>query len=220
MPIQPPKILERIFPEILWRGPSNDNSIYLTFDDGPDPDITSMVLDILSEHDVRASFFLVGSRISGVESVVERLGQAGHLLANHGYSHRKLGWVPSRTIAIEIADTEHILASNGWSYHRLFRPPFGHFRPGITNMLHRIGYRMVMWSLMPGDYRNLASDRLLQRTLRNLHPGAINVLHDHSRNPGHMLQMLPNLLKELADRDYACKRLDEIKGVELFREKG
>ena len=220
MPLQPPKILERIFPDILWRGPIDDNGVYLTFDDGPDPANTPCVLDILSEHNVPASFFLVGSRISGAESAVERSSREGHLLANHGFSHRKLGWMPSRIIEAEIADTEHILVSNGWTCHKLFRPPFGHFRPGMTKRMRRIGYRMVMWSSMPGDYRQMASDRLLQRTLLNLHPGTIIVFHDHSRDPQPMIEMLPRLLNELNERGYNCKRLDEIEGIELYGGKG
>jgi peptidoglycan/xylan/chitin deacetylase (PgdA/CDA1 family) len=220
MPLRPPKILEHIFPEILWRGPSDDKTIYLTFDDGPDPNATPRVLDILSEHDVRASFFLVGSRILGAESVVERSGHEGHLLANHGFSHRKLGLRSARTIETEVSETENILSSNGWSYHKLFRPPFGHFRPGMTRLLHRLGYRLIMWSLMPGDYRNLASELLLQRTISNLHPGAIIVLHDHSEDPQPMVRMLADLLKQLTARGYACKRLDEIEGVEIIGGKG
>jgi peptidoglycan/xylan/chitin deacetylase (PgdA/CDA1 family) len=214
MPLRPPKILERIFPEILWRGPSNENSIYLTFDDGPDPYTTPRVLDILSEHQVWVSFFLVGSRISGSETLVGRLGDEGHLLANHGYSHRKLGWAPARIMATEIADTEHIFDLNGWSYHKLFRPPFGHFRPGTGRRLRQMDYRLVMWSLMPGDFRSVTPDILLSRTINAMRPGDIIVLHDHSRDPEPMVKMLPRLLDEISARDLVCKRLDEINGVQ------
>jgi len=220
MPLQPPKILEHLFPRILWRGPSDENSIYLTFDDGPDPDTTPRVLDILSKQPATASFFLLGSRISGNETTVARTQNEGHLLANHGFSHRKLGWASRDSIEREIRNTEQILSSNGWSYHKLLRPPFGHFRPGMTSIVGRLGYRLVMWTLMPGDYRSIDPDLVLRRTLWKLQSGAIVVLHDRSSNSGAMLQMLPKLLKEIADRGYTCKRLDEIKGLDRGREEG
>jgi len=210
MPLQPPKILELIFPRILWRGPSNDNGAYLTFDDGPHSHATPRVLDILQAHDVHATFFLRGSHIKGAEFVVEQIIHDGHLIANHSFTHRKLGWCPSRIIQNEIWDTERIFQANHWTYHRLFRPPFGHFRPGMESLLRNMNYRMVMWSIMPGDFRPLSPERLLARTLGKLKAGAIIVLHDHSSSPDAMITMLPKLLSEIEGRGFQCKRLDEI----------
>lgn len=203
-----------MFPNIIWRGPAHDNSVYLTFDDGPHRETTPQVLDILSKHQVPASFFLVGHRIAGAENVIEQILEQGHLIANHGFSHRKLGWASSRTIEKEITDTERIFQSNHWQYIRHFRPPFGHFRPGMEPLLLRVGYRMVMWSLMPGDYRPMDPERLLSRALSKLEPGAIIVLHDYTLVPKPMLKMLPKLLKELELRGYRCKRLDQMEGIE------
>jgi len=220
MPLRPPKVIEHLFPNILWRGPSDEKSTYLTFDDGPDANTTPRVLDILAESDVKASFFLVGSRIAENEAIVARAQTEGHVLANHGFSHRRLGWASRDAIEKEIGSTERIITANGWSCHKLFRPPFGHFRPGMTSMVARLGYRLVMWSLMPGDYRPIAADRLLRRTLSGLEPGSIIVLHDSSRYPEPMLQMLPKLLKEITGSGYACKRLDEIVDFARGREEG
>ncbi|KPL05981.1 hypothetical protein AMJ86_10230 [bacterium SM23_57] len=220
MPLTPPQTLEILFPKIIWRGPSNDNAIYLTFDDGPHPDTTPRVLDILSDHDIHASFFLLGSCIPNKESIVEQTLNEGHLIANHGFSHKKLGMSSPRSIIKEILDTENLLIENGWSYHKLFRPPFGHFRPGMRKIVGKIGYRLVMWSIMPGDYRPIEPDRLLHRTLSVLKPGSIIVLHDHSISPEPMLTVLPKLLKEIDNRGLKCERLDEIKGMEIRRGEG
>jgi peptidoglycan/xylan/chitin deacetylase (PgdA/CDA1 family) len=191
--------------------------VYLTFDDGPHRDTTPQVLDILSQHQSLASFFLVGNRIDGAEDVVEQILERGHIIANHGYSHRKLGWLSSRTIEKEITDTEQIFQSHHWQYVRYFRPPFGHFRPGFDLILRRLGYRMVMWSLMPGDYRPMDPDRLLSRALSKLTPGTIIALHDHTVAPKSMLEMLPKLLEEIELRGYQCKRLDQIEGVKIIK---
>jgi peptidoglycan/xylan/chitin deacetylase (PgdA/CDA1 family) len=217
MPLQPPRLLEWIFPHIIWRGPGNDNCVYLTFDDGPHRDITPQVLDILSQHQAPASFFLVGSRITGSEKVVEQILEHGHIIANHGYSHRKLGWLSSRAIEKEITDTEAIFQSNHWLYVRHFRPPFGHFRPGLDLLLRRMGYRMVMWSLMPGDYRPMDPERLLSRAISKLTPGTIIALHDHTIAPKSLLEMLPKLLQEITLRGYRCERLDQMAGIELIK---
>jgi peptidoglycan/xylan/chitin deacetylase (PgdA/CDA1 family) len=217
MPLQPSKILECIFPTIIWHGPQNDNAIYLTFDDGPDSNATPHVLDILRKQNVRATFFLRGSHISGTESVVEQIFQDRHLIANHSFTHRKLGWCSSLVIQNEVQDTEQIFQTNHWTYYRLFRPPFGHFRPGMESLLRRMNYRMVMWSIMPGDFRPLSSEQLLTRTLRKLKAGAIIVLHDHSSYPDTMLTMLPKLLSEIENRGLVCKDLDEIPGLNLTK---
>jgi peptidoglycan/xylan/chitin deacetylase (PgdA/CDA1 family) len=215
MPLQPPTYLEWLFPHIIWRGPDTDTNVYLTFDDGPHPYVTPQVLDILSDHQVRASFFLVGSRIPGAEHVVQTISDQNHLIANHGFSHRKLGLSTSHIIRKEVEGTEQLLKSNGWRYHRLFRPPFGHFRPGMTSLLQRLGYRLVMWSLMPGDYRPTHPDRLLTRTVSRLTSGSIIVLHDYSITPEPMLAMLPNLLQEIKARGLSCKPLNEMEGIHI-----
>ena len=206
-----------MFRNIIWRGPVNDDSVYLTFDDGPDPQTTPQVLEILSQHQVSATFFLVGNKIAGAENVVEQILEGGHIIANHGFSHRKLGWASSRIIEKEITDTEQIFQSNHWQYIRHFRPPFGHFRPGMESLVRRLVYRMIMWSLMPGDYRPMEPEFLLSRTLSKLTPGTIIVLHDHTIAPKPMLKMLPKLLKELEQRGLKCNRLDQMEGIETPR---
>lgn len=217
MPLTPPKILETLFPKFIWRGPSDDNVVFLTFDDGPHRDTTPRVLDILSDHNIHASFFLLGSHIPNNESIVESTLNQDHLVANHGFSHKKLGMSSPRTIIKEVLDTENLLIENHWTYHKLFRPPFGHFRPGMRKIVGKIGYHLVMWSIMPGDYRPMAPERLLDRTLSKLQPGSIIVLHDHSIAPEPMLSMLPKLIKEIENRGLKFKRLDEIKGIEINR---
>jgi peptidoglycan/xylan/chitin deacetylase (PgdA/CDA1 family) len=217
MPLQPPQFLKWIFPDIVWSGPRDDNGVYLTFDDGPDSHTTPAVLDILSAHNAPATFFLRGNHISGAESAVERILKGGHPIANHSFSHRKLGLCSSRIIQNEIWDTERIFQANHWTYHRLFRPPFGHFRPGMISLLRSMNYRLVMWSIMPGDFRPMSPERLLARTLSKLKSGSIIVLHDHSTESASMLAMLPKLLSEISARGFRCKRLDEIEELSITK---
>lgn len=178
-----PRALAPLLPEAVWRGPAHDADgrplLYLTVDDGPDPDGTPHWIDALDRHDARAVFFLTGRNAETHPGLARALSEAGHRIGNHGYAHRS-AWRtrPASVRANAERGSDTLFAITG---HRPldFRPPYGRVTPGLRRWARATGRRLVLWDLMPGDYLPAEStDRLGAEIVRMARPGSVVVLHD------------------------------------------
>ena len=147
----------------------------LTFDDGPDPEYTPALLDVLARHDARATFFMLGKRAAAHPELVSRVAAAGHALANHGWDHSSFPLLSGRWRRTQLRWCGEALAPHGCN---LFRPPHGHQTPASQLDAWRAGYRVVTWSLVAGDWRGEDAQTLCDRLERGLLPGSIALLHD------------------------------------------
>jgi peptidoglycan-N-acetylglucosamine deacetylase len=177
---------------VLTRGPRSGNAIYLTFDDGPHPEHTPRLLDLLAAHGAHASFFLIGQQVEQHPRLVERIVAEGHMLGNHSYSH------PSGFSKIslcqqlqEIDHTDRLLAEFDHRPQHCFRPPRGSLSLGL--LLHFAGQRrrIAYWSYDSMDYQH-QSDADVAARLRNQPPlaGDIILMHDDNACAGKVLSML------------------------------
>jgi len=169
---RPPDLLRRLFPDLVWRMPAEDNAVYLTFDDGPDPEGTPRLLDLLAEHGIKATFFCVGRQVEKFPAIFERIKKEGHGVGNHTYSHLS-GWTTSNKKYFEdIERADKIIGS------RLFRPPYGRIRPSQIRVLKK-KYTIVMWDLMTGDFSpRQTPEKISRRVEKYLRPGSVVVGHD------------------------------------------
>ena len=169
---RPPDLLRRLFPDLVWRMPAEDNAVYLTFDDGPDPEGTPRLLDLLAEHGIKATFFCVGRQVEKYPAIFERIKKEGHGMGNHTYSHLS-GWTTSnKKYFADIEQADKIIGS------RLFRPPYGRIRPSRIRVLKK-KYTIVMWDLMTGDFSpRQTPDKISRRVEKYLRPGSVVVGHD------------------------------------------
>lgn len=169
------------FPQCLWQGDSRQATVALTFDDGPHPDYTPPLLELLAQHQVKASFFLLGSLVERYPDLVQTMYRQGHWLGIHGYEHRSFPWLSENALAESLSRTQ-IAIANACSIppHQIrdVRPPNGLFTPRILRQLHRDRYRPVMWSIVPEDWVSPGNAIVLSRIERQLHNGALIVLHD------------------------------------------
>ena len=171
-----------IFRPVLSHGPSTDRRIALTFDDGPSP-YTSQILEILREHKIRATFFLCGLNVSRFPEIAKQIATDGHTLGNHTYSHPALWFRTRDKIAREIDLTQAAIEKVVGEKPRLFRPPFGVRWPGLMGILQGRQLQMVMWSATGYDWKYDAKN-IARSATRELHPGAIVLLHDgHATRP-------------------------------------
>lgn len=200
-----------LFPWALWKGSGDSNGIFVTFDDGPHPQYTAPILQILREGQVPAAFFLNGSKAALHPGLVREIRLQGHVIGNHGFSHMSMEFRKKEWIRLEIAKThEAVSRAVGCSYcPRLFRPPFGRFDPRFRRILEDMGYRMVLWSLLSRDFSENSAERLIRTVDSHLHPGAIIVFHDgHTHGPV-LIEALPRILRRIRDRGFQFLSLPE-----------
>ncbi|MDD2549143.1 MAG: polysaccharide deacetylase family protein [Bacteroidales bacterium] len=194
--LSPPKIFTQLFPRLLWRIPNSDNTIYLTFDDGPTQGVTPWVIDTLKKYNAKATFFCLGKNVEMHPDIFQRIIDEGHGVGNHSYSHLK-GWeTPIAQYVQDVDLANDILNTN------LYRPPYGRIRPNQARILKE-RYKIVMWSLLSMDYsRWITPKRCARMVVNKLHPGAIIVFHDSIKAEENMRYALVKLLEEVKRRGW------------------
>lgn len=180
------------------------NTIALTFDDGPDPEDTPKLLDLLRDKDVKATFFVVGKRANQYPEIVRRAWAEGHLVANHTWSHRSLFcFLPPARLRSEIElGTESVRRICGFR-PRLFRSPVGMRHPLLRSYLKNAGLEYVSWTIRTRDTLTRNSTVLARRILNRAASGDIILLHDRLPRGAHvMLEALPGVIDELRERGF------------------
>jgi len=162
-----------LYPEALFRVPGPGKRLCLTFDDGPDPSSTPIILGILAEKGIHATFFCTGENVTRNPGLFARIASEGHAIGNHGYVHNDGRITPVRKYCANAFKGRDITCSN------IFRPPYGRIRLRQYKILER-STRMIFWDVMPYDFdQRLNSQQVLTLLKRNARPGSIIVLHDH-----------------------------------------
>jgi len=157
----------RIFGSALV-APEQPGELALTFDDGPNPVWTPRLLEILARHDVRATFFLLGSRAQAEPEMVRSIAAAGHLIGNHSWSHPNLALRGRKRIQEELAWTCDRLEQITGAPAKFFRPPFGARRPAVLRLAREMGMVPVLWNTMTSDWSEPAAERIAQRLTRKI----------------------------------------------------
>lgn len=192
--------------------------VALTFDDGPDPQRTPAVLDLLARQGVRATFFVVGARAEAHPELVRRMATEGHVVGNHSYTHswrfplRSLG----RTME-ELRRTGEVLHRITGRQPRLFRPPFGVTNPTIARAVRRLGLDPVGWSIRSLDTMGQSPERVAARILRRLHPGAVILLHDRCAGSERLIGLLVEGLRSRGLEPVTLPELFDIEAYEKTR---
>ena len=191
----------------LGRIASDRKVVALTFDDGPNPDATPLILDTLAEKGVRATFFVLGSHAERWPKLVRRISSEGHQLGNHGYFHRKLQFKSPFYVSRDIRLGIRAIRRAGAPAPRYFRAPHGFRSPWTTPIARAYGERTVGWSLGVWDSDRPCVDEIVRRTLEGVAPGSIVLLHDgDGNNPdGDRMQTaaaLPHIIDRLKDQGY------------------
>jgi len=190
-----------IYPEAVYRINGTGKRLFLTFDDGPDPVSTPLILDILSDHDVHATFFCTGSKVLASPGLFGRIAAGGHAIGNHGFTHLNGLKTDVRTYCSDIFRGREITCSN------LFRPPYGRLRVRQYRLLER-SMKIVFWDIMPYDFDTRmppeSSYRILKQRMR---PGSVIVLHDTAAASSPVY--LGRFIREAHDEGWSFGSLDD-----------
>jgi peptidoglycan/xylan/chitin deacetylase (PgdA/CDA1 family) len=184
-------------PQLTWTREVEDKEVFLTFDDGPHPQITPWVIAELEKVGAKATFFVVGENVKKYFTTIDEMQKSGHRVGNHTHRHLK-GWrVSSKRYLEDIADCEDYLTDN-----TLFRPPYGQINFGAIPTIKK-NYEIIMWDVLTKDYLpRLNIKRALKRIKKATKPGSIIVFHDSVKAETNLKAMLPDYLKFLEEEGY------------------
>lgn len=198
----------------ISRGPRARAEVALTFDDGPDPQVTPQVLDTLATWGARATFFAIGRHLERQVALAERIAAEGHELGNHSWTHSCFqNFYDRRRYAADIERTRQLILQIS-GREPLYRPPVGLKSPALARVAHAARLTIVCWSLHSRDTYARDPDAIAARVLRRIRPGDIVLFHDgHERDGRHRPQAaraLPQILRALAQRGLRCVRVTEL----------
>lgn len=209
-----PSTIQWLIPSCTWRKVGQEKVIYLTFDDGPHPEITTWVIDELKKHQIKATFFCVGDNLKKHPETAKQLLTEGHQIGNHtmhhikGWKHKNIDYLKD----IEDCDTEirkiHEQMNDEKAQPRLFRPPYGQIKPSQIKLLREKGYEIIQWSDLSCDYdKHLNCEKSLSALVKNAKPGSIVVFHDSEKAENQLKQILPSYLEAMLAEGFTFETL-------------
>ncbi len=202
--IQPKSFLKQLYPKALWNVNTTEKELFLTFDDGPIPDLTEWVLDTLKEYNAKATFFCVGANILKHPHLFERIKAEGHTVANHTMRHTKGFKNSVATYLSEVNSCEELTKT------KLFRPPYGQLKPSQYKALINAGYQVVMWDVISYDYERITPQQCLNNAVKHSKAGSVVLFHDNVKACENLKHTLPLFLKHFANLQFKFKSLNRV----------
>ncbi len=196
--------LQFLYPSLIWKkAGSKEKSVYLTFDDGPTPEITEAVLAQLANYRAKATFFLIGKNAEAFPQLVASIQKGGHAIGNHTQNHFN-GWQHSTSAYIE-----NIRKAERFTSDHLFRPPYGRITRSQIKALKKLGYQIVMWEVLSGDFSTaFSAEKCTEHVLRHTKNGSILVFHDSVKAWPRLESCLPHVLAALSKQGYRFDTLN------------
>ncbi len=216
-----PFFMTRICGIGVFRKGKHAAQVAFTFDDGPDPRYTPQLLDLLQEHGIKATFFVLGCKAEKYPELMRRIYREGHQIGIHNYTHLPNWLMTPRQVRRQHVDrSADIVERITGERPAFYRPPWGILNAGDFLFLRK-SYRLVLWSVMGWDWkRDTDADRLKRRLIKKIKPGSVVLLHDSGDTigadeaaPQQMLEGLQDVLKELRLKGYQCVRADELQAL-------
>lgn len=207
-------LIKKVFSNYIWDIPNTENKIYLTFDDGPTPEITSWVLNQLEQYDAKATFFCIGKNIVAHPEIFNKIIEKGHSIGNHTYNHLN-GWKTTTDKYIENFELCEVAISNQKSEiknlkSKIFRPPYGKIKTTQAKKLRQKGYKIIMWDVLSADFdQKITKEQCLNNVLSNTKSGSIIVFHDSVKAFKNLEYTLPKVLKHLAEHHFSFEVIED-----------
>ncbi len=205
------------FVEAVCRGDSATKRVALTYDDGPDPAATPGLLEVLSRHKVKATFFPIGTKTRDDPEMIKRIDQEGHILGNHSFRH--VWWTNfliSGALDREIRMAQEAIDAAIGRVPAYFRPPMGLTNPHLRKALKRRGLSVIGWDVRPFD-TTASSEKVIKRVLHKIRNGSIIALHDTGREPVELARLTDELVTRIREQKYTFSGLEELTGIRAYQ---
>jgi peptidoglycan/xylan/chitin deacetylase (PgdA/CDA1 family) len=203
------RLLKKIFSNYIWEIPNKEKKVYLTFDDGPTPEITLWTLDQLKSYNAKATFFCIGDNIRKYPEIFKKVVSEGHSIGNHTFNHLN-GWKTSSHEYLENTKKCQSEICNLKSVNcKLFRPPYGKIKPVQSKILRKLGYQIIMWDIISYDFdATIAPEKCLENVVKNIKTGSIIVFHDSKKAFKNLEYTLPRTLEYLKEKGFVCESIN------------
>ncbi|WP_395048215.1 polysaccharide deacetylase family protein [Flavobacterium sp.] len=206
--IKIPQIIKRLFSNQVWDIPNKENKIYLTFDDGPTPEITEWVLAVLKENNIKATFFCIGNNIEKHPEIFNKIINDGHCIGNHTFNHKN-GWKTKTADYLQNVDLcQNKILSRKLSglksqIPNLFRPPYGKIKPSQSKKLRKLGCKIIMWDILTADFdKKTSKEKCLENATQKVTSGSIIVFHDSVKAFTNLEYALPKTIQILKEKGF------------------
>lgn len=202
--VKTPAWLPRFFPkELIWKIPE-ENTVYITFDDGPHEQATTFALDTLKEYNAKATFFCIGKNVVAHQDIFQRIIAEDHTVGNHSHNHLN-GWKTTNDVYLK-----NVLKASQQIPNKIFRPPYGRIKISQSKKLIQRDWKVYMWDVLSGDFdTDLSAEECLQNVLTNIEPGSIVVFHDSEKALPRMKYALPEVLKYCNQKGWKMKQIQQ-----------
>ncbi|WP_424493055.1 polysaccharide deacetylase family protein [Salinimicrobium sp. GXAS 041] len=204
-----PGFIRILFPRRFWKVATKKKVLYLTFDDGPVPEITPWVLEQLKKYQAKATFFCIGDNIRKHPNIFQQIISEDHRIGNHTHNHLN-GWKTSTNYYVKnvLLGEDFISEKREQEAPRLFRPPYGRLTRKQSKILQKKNFKIVMWDVLTKDYdRSLSAEKCLKNTIKHSRPGSIIVFHDSIKASGNLKIVLPKVLAHFSTQGYRFEKL-------------
>jgi peptidoglycan/xylan/chitin deacetylase (PgdA/CDA1 family) len=202
-------LIKKLLSKYVWDIPTTDKKIYITFDDGPTPEITQWTLNLLKQYNAKATFFCIGDNIKKYPEIFKEILANKHSIGNHTFNHLN-GWKTDNKKYLDNFLQCELEISNQFSDNssKLFRPPYGKIKSSQARAIGRLGYKIIMWTLVSYDFdSNLSKEECLDNVIKNCEPGTIIVFHDSKKAFKNLEYVLPKTLEFLTQNNYVIEAI-------------
>lgn len=197
-----------MFPNYVWDISINTKELYLTFDDGPTPEITNWTLNVLKQYNAKATFFCIGANIEKHPGIFLNIIKDGHVIGNHTQHHAK-GWkTKTKAYIAEVLEAEKQIKLQQSKSSYLFRPPYGQITPKQGKKLINLGYKIIMWDVLSFDWqKEVSGENCANNVISKSKEGSIIVFHDSIKASKNMMYALPKVLEYFSNAGFTFKAL-------------